>query len=796
MRRLAAILAVLVLAGLGGLGPIGADFNARADEEMDRYLENLRSQTESLSLPLEKRAQAALDLAATLDRLAQSAAGPDERRARWTEAIDALDAFQKRNPTNPRTPQIRFQAAVYLWARGRLWVQQAELEPANAQARTAAVESLDAACDRLRDLLETQLDPVDLVTQNARFRLAQALHDRARLEAEGADSRRTRQDEALRLLEKPISEPALRGFARLLRGELLAAAGRGREAQVELDAAAKANPAPPEAEVLEARVAALIGERNFDAALAAIRAAHVGAPLKGLLTVRVYLARRRTEEAGRARSETESALFKVVETLRKSPDPDARLALLALARGVAEPDAKQGPDAWDTLAEGAAALGDLGRASVLESKGADRAEALGEIDRAWTLRLRAGATRFRQGKFLEADQVLTRVVEAPRAGSSRPKAALLRALARGRALALHLPGASQAAYVAALESLLHDFPNDHATSEARWLLGKLKLATGERDEAEKLWTEIPRNSSRWLEARLALSDVRQEALDTQRINNDRDLVRKRYDEARNLLDETLAACRTATERADVNLALARLELTPQAGHPDQAQSLCQAVQRLAGRPDQRDQARRLHMIAVAEHNHFLEAEQEARAEVSRARPAALLETVRLLDYVAADAQSDLRMRRLGLILRILLGRVLDRPENLAPDVLAEARLRMTRALIFSGDLERARSSLLAWSNSPPPLDDRTLRDIADAYTRLEAYPLAADVQRLRSQRSPAGTLPWFESRYGLALAYYRSGKEKEAAKLIDGTAILHPDLGGGELRTKFIRLRERLNPGQ
>ncbi len=33
---------------------------------------------------------------------------------------------------------------------------------------------------------------------------------------------------------------------------------------------------------------------------------------------------------------------------------------------------------------------------------------------------------------------------------------------------------------------------------------------------------------------------------------------------------------------------------------------------------------------------------------------------------------------------------------------------------------------------------------------------------------------------------------KEAAQLIDSTAILHPELGGDALHDKFIHLRQRL----
>jgi len=55
-----------------------------------------------------------------------------------------------------------------------------------------------------------------------------------------------------------------------------------------------------------------------------------------------------------------------------------------------------------------------------------------------------------------------------------------------------------------------------------------------------------------------------------------------------------------------------------------------------------------------------------------------------------------------------------------------------------------------------------------------------------------GSASWFEARYGLALAYFHAGHLKEAAQLIDATAILHPDLGGGTVQKKFIKLRQRL----
>jgi hypothetical protein len=60
------------------------------------------------------------------------------------------------------------------------------------------------------------------------------------------------------------------------------------------------------------------------------------------------------------------------------------------------------------------------------------------------------------------------------------------------------------------------------------------------------------------------------------------------------------------------------------------------------------------------------------------------------------------------------------------------------------------------------------------------------------RQSPVGSSPWLEARYGLALAYYRSGKPEQARKLIDATALLHPELGGAALRARFEHLRQRL----
>jgi hypothetical protein len=793
-RRFRTPLVRLILTGMCSLVAAGA---ALADDEMQRHLDNLRRQVEDPLIDIGRRETLVLEMAAALDRTGQASPTADNRRARWTEAIELLDRFEMRSPGHPRTREVQFQAAVYVWARGRSWHQQAESDPTSAQTRTEAQKDLDDALARFRAVLGT-LPPDDneLLAQNLRYRVARTLADRSEFDPDGSAERRRREEQAAANLEKPISEPSLRGFALLLRADLLARLGHYEPADEALATAAKTKPAPPPADLLETRVAILAGRNRFDEALRAIDATALDAGARDLIAIGLLLTQRGGTASPTERAAAESELFRRVAALRAAAAPETRLALIDLARRLVEPDAKQGPEAWEAMAEGASALGDLARASRLVARGAARAESLGRPEEAAKLRLRAAGYLYQAEKYTEADPLLTQVFDDPQAGAARVAAGVLRALARGRALALGQPGASRKAYTDALEAQIRQFPSDPATNEARWLLGRLRLAASDKDAAVALWSSITPATPRWVDARLAIARLNQTALDTLRIGDDRPQMEARYAEARSFLTESLELARPAVEKADIQLALARLELTPVVGEPDRARQRCEQLLHSASRSDQRDEARRLLLVALAELNHFDEVETRARDEASRSRPGDLLETAGLLDHIAADSESDLRMRRFGLILRTLLAQPPERSDDLNAEQRAELQLRICRALLFRGDGEGARRLLTAWNGHVPDEDHGFLRDLGDTYFRLEAYAMAMDVERLRQKRLPTGSLLWFESRYRLALAEYRAGKAKDALHLIDATAILHPDLGGGALRDKFIRLRQRIGPEQ
>jgi hypothetical protein len=792
MRNVSTWLLALSSAAMAASQPPVAPRN---DDELKAHLATTQRRLDDESIDLGVRARLALECAGALDRAAFASPAPEVRRARWSEAAQVLERFTERHPTHPEARAFPVQAAVYLWARARDEMRAARLNLADSADSEAAVADLKSAIERLRPISREPGQPDDLIARNARYRLAQAYADLAEVDASVTENERAAYNrEALAALEPPINEPSLQGFALLLKATLLARLNRTAEAVAEIDAAATARPAPPEAELVEARTAVLAAKQDFSAAIRVIDASTLDPNEKAHRRVEVRLAECAAHVGGPEREASEKPLFVDLATLRRSGRSDARASLAAAAARLEVPGPGLEPAAWDLLADGAASLGDPARAGRLEQSASRLAAKDGKKTEAAEFRLKAGAYFFQAEEFEDADPLLTAASVDPDGGASRAHAGLLRALGRGRALALGKPGFTESRYQSALKAQIKNFPNDPSASEARWLLGRLRLAESDRDGAIALWEAIPHGAGRWVESRSAIAGLLQQDLDRQRMNNDREAVESRAAEARKFLQRALGEAKGETEQNDLRLALARLELTPRVGRPDEAAREIDAVLRSAARPDQRDQARRLNVVSLAAHNRWIDAEQAARQEAASTEVAELSPMVRMLDRMAAEAETDLRSRRIGYLNRILLSAAINRPDGIPAALRPEIHLRFARALLFNGDDAGARRAVAAGVSPSTSVPDEFLRDLAETYARLDAYAMAVEVQRLRARNAPTGSIPWFDARYGLALAYYRSGKPTDALQLIEATSILHPELGGGELRDKFIRLRQRIQP--
>ena len=272
---------------------------------------------------------------------------------------------------------------------------------------------------------------------------------------------------------------------------------------------------------------------------------------------------------------------------------------------------------------------------------------------------------------------------------------MLRALARGRALAAGVPGVTASAYAEALQHQIADFPADPATDEARWLLGTLLRAAGESGKAEVLWTAIAQGSPRWLDARLAVAELRWAAVESELFSGDRRLIVLAYQRADSFLTESEQQARNEREQAELLLAQARLNLVPIAGKAQLAVSLLERLGRLGLTPQERYRARLARMIALVQVGPpYLDAEREAQTHATWADPSArgtFFDAVRLIDQCASFAAVDLHQRRLGLVLRLLVQPVLQDPddEKWTAEERSEIKLRLTRAYLFLGDERNA-----------------------------------------------------------------------------------------------------------
>jgi tetratricopeptide (TPR) repeat protein len=766
------------------------------DDETAQYIASMKERLADDSIDVDSRESLVLEAAATLDRAARAEPSLVGKLARWDAAIELLDDFDRKIEDHPRRREFGLQAAVYRWAQARAWNDQRAVRPAEVPTPQREAAALDDSIARLRRIVGGE---AGALSDNVRFRLAWSLTDRAALDPAGSPMARHRRDEALGFLKDPPTEAALAGFHALLKAELLRESGEIQEAAAQVAAAARAQPPPPEAEILDVLLPILIDRRAFAEARKAIDAMALPAPAKALQHARVDLGEWKAAAPGpagsTARRAMEDDLLKRIGELKAARAPETRIVLSELAASKPAPDPDASRDFWDALAEGHEIRGDPAAAAAASENAAARAERDGRHAEAAESRLRAAGFLFQAGRYTEAGAPLEKILADPQAGPSRPRASLLLALARGREAAGAVDARADR-YEQALSRHLKDFPDDPTSIEARWMLGSLEQARGRREQALELWKAVPPESPRWIQARVAACETMRRALESRVAAEEREGLEADFQAARTFIDETIemARGRPDSDRAELLIAQARLNLTPIVGRPPLAREESERCLAMSLTPSLRYRARLVRMVATAADGRYLEAEREAQQHPGWAAPderAALVDAVRQLDLSAASAETDLPQRRFAQVARTLITPLLQ-STDLPDDLRNELTFRLARAQLFQGDSRGARATLQDWAPSTERADDRYLRDLADAYSRLDANSLAIDVQRLRIQRLKPGSRPWLDARYGLALAYYRMGRNKDAAQLVEATSILHPELGGGRLREKFIRLRQRL----
>lgn len=287
-------------------------------------------------------------------------------------------------------------------------------------------------------------------------------------------------------------------------------------------------------------------------------------------------------------------------------------------------------------------------------------------------------------------------------------------------------------------------------------------------------------------ARLDLDRLEELVLvsDTRQFASEWDRARKRLEQAR---DEALSK----PDKASMELALARIDLTPGSDRIEAARQTALRLLPNLTRENQRQWAQAILIMADALLGRALDF--ESRMSQNKVMDATLvLDMCRVLDTSASVIDTENTRRQLGGAMAKLAASLPPTGPDFSPEVNRELELRRIRGLIYAGQPSAAEPRLDAWIKSNPNVRSTMLYAVADALLRLNATAKAIGYLGEWVGHEAEGSPQWFLGRLELAKALYREGRDSEAAKLIDATLVLYPEAGGPGLKRRFDRLRRSI----
>lgn len=749
--------------------------SATADE-LDRYLATIQRQIDDTSRPVAERKRLALEAAGALDRAAQDGRDAPAARAAWERASGILEAFAGRleaaaagEGEGESANALRLQAAIYRWAQARTLFVVAALDPANPDAREAAASGLEVAIAALRPLVAAEEARVSV---EARYRLAQALADRAGLEAEAQACSATR-TEALGLLRGSWDAvPGLGGHALRLRSELLLEQGRPEDALEALRSAPKG--AEPRVSLigLQARALAALGRLGEGRELVA-EALAAGADRDEVL-LDVLLS---GVAGARNDKEREAIAHEALERVSRRTGSAGRLSRITAAKVI--PTLKQGLTAVDreVLAEGllllgraAAAAGELDAGSGSATSGDERGRLRYQGALAWREAGDPSASR----RGFEA------ILSDPEAQAWHAQAAL--------ALALGRPGV--AVDRADLGDVIARYPDDPAADEARMLLGWELVGQYRDEEALRAWEGVARGRPRHSDALIARIELLLEDLETALASEagNSEAIRERLV---SLLDTNSRLEPEQTVQRSIKFARLCLELVDWMIWRERAEQDLEKALRLPMRRIERERLEILDTAVRIRAGRHAEGERLSRERFGTFGIASLLEGGERLERIACASTLDVERRRFGTLCGEASGAVLRR-EGVGHRDHFRAVLLASRAADLRGDRPGALSALEELKVEPSALSPRDRLALAETRRRAgQAARALVDYDSLAQAGAPGSPL-WLAARLGMSRCHLDDGRPERARQVLEATAVLAPELGGDAFRGQFETLRRRL----
>lgn len=757
---------------------------------------------------------------------------PDEREPLWQQATQAVDQFAGRFPGSPRLPLVRLQGALALVARGELARQEAEVISDNAGLLQQARDALRVAIRQLGELHEEvdrrlreanmagrastqrserdELTAVELVNlkTNVEYQHARALRNQGQCYlAESAD-RANSLPQAVRLLD-PLTrlDPShpLAWESRLdeiVCFRLLADTATARR---KLEALLAENPPPAiqlRARAERLRLALAAGELPQALGLLAEgrEADNTASADLDYAWLEVFLeAWRMTEKAKdqQAAAGWRAKALEMIRLIEQEHGPYwARRAQMLLA-GRVEAAADGGDLAMQIHAaesayrsgrpDDAVAAYDRAQAIAARQENADRAFELGYI---------AATIEHERKRHAEAMQRYRRLALAQ---PTSPKAAGAHRLAQFHAAQLakqQAPGALEQ-YEALVQEFLRHWPETPGANDVRWRLGQLlerkrdwthalaayRAITPDDPQYPRVVEAVARCYQNWFEQRQAAGQAMEEEAAA----------------AAEWLEQLIVGAdgrlpeRWSPVAQAAALAAAQLRLLYTANGFARAERLLTAA--LAGATDAsaewKSKAQVMLVSCLAGQGRHAEA-AAVLTQMPAGSPEQVLQMLVALERMASGAPAHVRRTLARLELDAVQRFQLDRRQLSPADQKTFDRLQ-AQALVDAGRTAEAIRAY-EWLSKTHPHDG----DLQEAYARLlslqsdrPSLETALATWRALEARSKPQSARWFRAKYHVAELHDRLGNPDQAAKIITLLEVLHPDLGGPELKRKFLELKQR-----
>jgi len=751
-----------------------------------------------------------------------------ERGALWSNAEQAVADFRRIAGDDPRRVLVEMQWALTILARGELARQEAEIGAPGAPSLDEARRELQTAVEQLREvgeeterLLRTvgrnrgasggALTEAELISlqRNIAYQQARALRNQALCYPPKSAERSDALIRALELLE-PLANSqtadSLVWNARIDEVTCLRLRGRLAEAAARLDKLEAARP-PSKTQLLARaeRVRIYLDAGRPDDALEILKAGReIGGRTSAqfdLAHVQTYIAlwqKAAESDAQQQAQQWQQRAAAMVQAMEEMYGPywtrRGEMLLAASAGGSAS----------------SANLDVLVRAAKNHYLRKEYDEAVGAYDRAAAAALEAGdrsrafdlyhAALLIQRQRGDRPAAVARGRELATSLSDQAKAPLVHLQATLDAAQLARGGASESLerYVALLQEHIATWPSEPTADKARLWLGKLKEHQQQWAAALEAYRGVsPADEKNYLAAidgsarcyYQLLSQLRDEGEPTA---GPADRAARYYE---NILlggdDRLPERFAEIDRRAALHAARLRLQFTSNGF--DTAQTILEAALESSQSAHQhwKSDAHALLVVAQAGAGDR-SAAARTLAQLSGGSPARQLEMLSGLREITDNSQPAVRRDLAALQLEVV-DRLKQTAAQLEPGQRKALEVAEAQALASAG---RRADAVNAFQRASEKYPDDGAIQTAYAEILLEADDRqtllkARDAWRNVLRRTPPQTPAWFEAKYATALAHFKLGERRQAADIIKLLAAVHPQMGGAEMKDKFLDLLAR-----